>query len=377
MIHIPLWLAALLGMVSLTLAIGAIMVLVLQQKSKPKPPNLPDEWALTGRAVFSTNERRIFRLLHATLSQHVILAKIPMVRFCQPIDFGRTRYWYDLLGSNYVSFAICAPNGRVLAAIDIDKDRHGDETNHLKLSMKIKRAALRSCRIRYLRVPAGATLTESEIKLLVSPARGFFDETPLKKSESGFTLSDETRSPEGGKLANLTAETTARLVRARESLASAVASRRAQRNHLWGESNSLFHDSFFALDSRLTGSDAPESSPILEPSLTEKIDISMQSTPESHPVSVENLSNETDRLTIFSPEIPHKTSPIIHEQGVQTSFENTSILTTRPFDMPLKKFEESRHERRQPPVVNVTLEDVIPSEQIQDLSPSSSSKINA
>jgi len=361
MIHIPLWLAALLGMVSLTLAIGAIIVLALQQKSRPKSPSLPDEWALTGRAVFSTHERRLFRLLSETLSQHIILAKLPMVRFCQPIDFGRTRYWYDLLGSNYVSFAICASNGRVLAAIDIDKDRYGDETSQLRLSMKIKRAALRSCRIRYLRVPAGATLTEAEIKLLVSPARGFFDENFLKQNDEGAILQAETPPSEGSKLSSLTAETTARLVRARESLASAVASRRAQRKSFWVESNSLFQDSFFALDSRFAGSDPQEAPVTLQPKLTEEAFIPMPPRPEQAPVIGEHLS-EQGGLEVSLAESNDQAAFSAHGRPEQAT------LAPPPVEPPIRS-QESLYDRRQPLVVNITLEDAVPSEQLREALP--------
>ncbi|MES2887079.1 MAG: DUF2726 domain-containing protein [Pseudomonadota bacterium] len=167
MIEIPLWLVALIG---LLLVAGSLAALWLQQKKKPAAPPLPKEWALTARAVFTTGERRVYRMLKETLPNHVILSKLPLVRFCQPIDLGQLRYWYDLLGTNYVSFAICAPNGRVLAAIDIDKDRSSDANPHLRRSMKIKRSVLRSCRVRYLRTPAGKLPSAAEIHALLPKA---------------------------------------------------------------------------------------------------------------------------------------------------------------------------------------------------------------
>src|SRR5919204_3914838 len=81
---------------------------------------LPDDWALTARPVFSTDERRVYRQLREALPHHIVLSKLALVRFCQPNDPHEVRYWYDLLGSIHVTFAICSANGRVLAAIDLD-----------------------------------------------------------------------------------------------------------------------------------------------------------------------------------------------------------------------------------------------------------------
>ena len=89
----------------------------------PKPMPLPNDWALTARPVFSTDERRVYRLLREALPHHIVLSKLPLVRFSQPVDPSRVRYWYDLLGSIHVAFAVCSANGRVLAAIDLDSDR--------------------------------------------------------------------------------------------------------------------------------------------------------------------------------------------------------------------------------------------------------------
>ena len=80
---------------------------------------------MTARPVFSTDERRVYRQLREALPHHIVLAKLPLVRFSQPTDQEQVRYWYALLGSIDVTFAVCSANGRVLAAIDLDNDRAG------------------------------------------------------------------------------------------------------------------------------------------------------------------------------------------------------------------------------------------------------------
>lgn len=128
---------------------------------------LPKEWPLTQRAIFAPEERALYRQLRTALPHHVILAKLPLVRFCQPIDRSELRYWFELLGPIHVSFVVCAENGRALAALDIEKP-------HRKVSertQKIKQAVLDACRIRYVKCRADQLPTASELALLV-PSQG-------------------------------------------------------------------------------------------------------------------------------------------------------------------------------------------------------------
>jgi hypothetical protein len=103
-----------------------------------------------------------------------VLAKLPLVRFCQPADPKSVRYWFDLLGANHVTFAVCSANGRVLAAIDLSYDRGGPPGR----STRIKQAVLAACRVRYLRCPADHLPSIPELQLLVpqgsNASRGAF-----------------------------------------------------------------------------------------------------------------------------------------------------------------------------------------------------------
>src|SRR5262249_29974343 len=126
---------------------------------------------LTARPVFTTDERRIYRQLREALPHHIVLSKLPLVRFCQPTDPQEVRYWYELLGSTNVTFAVCSANGRVLGAIDLDVDRGGS-----RRGLQIKQSVLAACRVRYMRCPADHMPTIPELQLLVphtgSTARG-------------------------------------------------------------------------------------------------------------------------------------------------------------------------------------------------------------
>jgi hypothetical protein len=227
------WIAA--GVAISLLALAAVRWIWLATRA-PRVEPLPTEWALSARPVFSTDERRVYKLMREALPHHIVLSKLPLVRFCQPSDPGEVRFWYDLLGAINVTFAVCSANGRVLAAIDLDTDR-----GNSRRVLQIKQSVLGACRVRYLRCPVDNLPSPAELQLLVPSGSG------------------ASRGPQPAP--------TSGLDEARDSLASTVASRRAQRSALWQDS-SLFQDSFFAPDSRTDGFGNSEYSPSTLSSVT-------------------------------------------------------------------------------------------------------------
>jgi hypothetical protein len=190
----------------------------------PKATPLPAEWNLSARPVFSTDERRVYRQLREALPHHIVLSKLPLVRFCQPTDPQEVRFWYELLGAIHVTFAVCSANGRVLAAIDLDTDR-----GNSRRVMQIKQAVLTACRVRYLRCPVDHLPSIPELQLLV----------PQSAAAS--------RGPQPA----------APPAHPRRAVANVSApNRRRDRATLWQDSN-FFQDSFFAPDNR---NEAPGSS---------------------------------------------------------------------------------------------------------------------
>jgi hypothetical protein len=194
----------------------ALFAIWLLRRRPAKPAPLPTEWTLSARPVFSTDERRVYRQLREALPHHIVLSKLPLVRFCQPNDPQQVRYWYDLLGAIHVTFAICSANGRVLAAIDLDTDR-----GNSRRVLQIKQSVLAACRVRYLRCPVDHMPSIPELQLLV----------PQSLAAS--------RGPQPAPSVG----------RARDTLTSTVASRRRERSALWQDSG-FFQDSFFGAESR-------------------------------------------------------------------------------------------------------------------------------
>ena len=194
-------------------ALGCVVWALRPRQAQPAP--LPIDWALGPRPVFSSDERRVYRQLREALPHHIVLSKLPLVRFCQPTDPQEVRYWYELLGTIHMTFVICSANGRVLAAIDLDNDRANS-----RRVLQIKQSVLGACRVRYLRCSPDRLPSIPELQLLVPNSAGA---SRGPQAASG--------SPAG-----------------HDQGAASTASRRRERSALWQDSG-FFQDSFFGIDS--------------------------------------------------------------------------------------------------------------------------------
>lgn len=204
-----------LASLSLALLVAAAVLWFLHGRKRQLRP-LPTEWTLTPRPVFSTDERRVYRQLREALPHHILLSKLPLVRFCQPVDPHEVRYWYELLGSINVTFAICSANGRVLAAIDLDNERAPS-----RRSLQIKQSVLAACRVRYLRCPVDQLPSIPELQLLVP------------QSSAGSRGPQPAPAPAQPRAAAV--------------MRPAMAPKRRERATLWQDSGFL-QDSFFGAD---------------------------------------------------------------------------------------------------------------------------------
>jgi hypothetical protein len=224
---LPAWILALAA----AGAVAGLVVLALRRSSPRKSGDveLPEEWPLIQRSIFSAEERSLYRQLRAALPHHTILAKLPLVRFCQPMERNDLGYWFKLLGPIHVSFVVCAENGRVLAALDIEKPSRPTA----KRIAAIKQAVLEACRIRYVKCRSDQLPTAAELQLLV---------------------------PQQGEMSRpLVPPHVQDLAERRSTLAHAIRDPRGERETQWYESG-YAQDSFFAPDSqRDTFGDLPGS----------------------------------------------------------------------------------------------------------------------
>jgi hypothetical protein len=177
--HLLPWILASLSFA--LLATAGVILLIRRRRRAAQA--LPTEWALTARPVFSSTERRLHRLLCEALPQQIVLAKLPLIRFCQPTDPMTVRYWYALLANSHVNFAICSSSGRVLAVIDIEGDRAQS-----RRAIQIKSSVLAACRVRYLRSSADRLPSIPELQMLV-PQSG----SAMRPSSSSVTSGSRAR----------------------------------------------------------------------------------------------------------------------------------------------------------------------------------------
>lgn len=184
----------------------------------------PARWNLNARPLFTVHERALYRALRPALPQHLLLAKVSLLRFCQSAESGDAKAWYRRLQALHVSMVVCTPNGVVVAAIDID---HGGGKGASR-AQKMKEGVLEACRIRYVRCAPGQWPQPS---LLASWALGPTGEISDRRPRNA--------PPDP-------------LMNAGDQLARKLKERRAERASRWSES-SFAQDSFFAFDSRLDG----------------------------------------------------------------------------------------------------------------------------
>jgi len=195
----------------------------------------PRQWHLNARPVFSTEERAFYRALQQALPNHVILAKLNVLRFCQPAQGFDARRWYDRLQTLHVSFAVCTINGTVMTVIDVDS-KHKPQSQR---SQRMKEAVLESCRIRYLRCQAGQW---PQGALLPAWVLGNNHIQPSEPVSTPSSLDNPVSN-------------------AGHQLARKLRERRAERAAMWAES-SFAQDSFFAMDSRFDGVNLSEPMPL-------------------------------------------------------------------------------------------------------------------
>jgi hypothetical protein len=182
---------------------------------------LPERWPLVPRPVLSAAEQQAFEQLQAAFSHELVLVKLPLVRFCQPLDTQRSRHWYELIGACYVTFAICSKEGRVLLALDLEYKTHRQMPS--ERTEKIKSSVLAACKIRHVKFSAERLPTAQELTKLLKHSQSSAQRK--QKNQENHAIGESMR-------------------RASASLVQTLRSRRETRP--WGADSQFAADSFFA-----------------------------------------------------------------------------------------------------------------------------------
>lgn len=212
-----------------TLLIGVVGAHLWHTRRQRQIKAWPRSFNLVARPVFNTEERLLHRELKAALPQHVVLAKVNLLRFCHSAQDRDARLWFERLHPVTVTFAICTPNGSVVSVIDLEANSRTASQRTLKL----KEAVLDACRIRYIRCAPGHWPKPA---LLAQWALGGSVGLDLPV-DTGARTQPPVDSP---------------LTLARVELAQKLHRRRAERASRFHDS-AFASDSFFAADSRFDG----------------------------------------------------------------------------------------------------------------------------
>lgn len=138
-------------MASLALVVGALLgglgyALWLRRLASASL-RLPDKWPLASRMLITNEEYEVLKWLRTTFDDHMVMVKLPVLRFTAPVGKDQTRSgprWQELLGGVYCTFTVCTANGNVVGCVDVPGKRGLSKTNR-----EIKESLLSDCHIAY------------------------------------------------------------------------------------------------------------------------------------------------------------------------------------------------------------------------------------
>lgn len=108
---------------------------------------MPDKWPLTSRVLLTNEEYEVFKWLRGIFDDHLVMVKLPVLRFTLPINKGKNgggARWQHLLEGVYCTFTVCTANGNVVGCVDVPGKRGLNRVNR-----DLKESLLADCRIAY------------------------------------------------------------------------------------------------------------------------------------------------------------------------------------------------------------------------------------
>jgi hypothetical protein len=128
---------------------------------------LPSDWPVASRPIMAVEEQQLFERLRHLLPDHMVLAKVPLSRFMRLRSDKNASMWFGVLNPLHVTFVICAPDRRVVTAIDLETKSGRSEQAHV-----LKAKALRTCGISYITLPLMGLGTDEQLRAeLLAPMR--------------------------------------------------------------------------------------------------------------------------------------------------------------------------------------------------------------
>lgn len=107
---------------------------------------VPDRWPLVPRGLVTTSEDEVWKWLRSTFHDHLVMIKVPVLRFTIPMDRERHKsaQWLEMLNGVYTTFTVCTTDGTVVGCVDVPGKRGLGQANR-----ELKEALLSDCNISY------------------------------------------------------------------------------------------------------------------------------------------------------------------------------------------------------------------------------------
>lgn len=137
------WMLA-LAVAVVAAAAGALLYVGWMGKSARKRREIPQQWPLSARALANSEERKVWRWLAQSFSDHHVMIKVPVTSFTLPSAKEQSLHWYELLRGVYCTLTVCRSDGRVIGCVDVLGER-GLPRSHRHL----KESLLSQCGIAY------------------------------------------------------------------------------------------------------------------------------------------------------------------------------------------------------------------------------------
>jgi hypothetical protein len=125
-------------------AAGALLYVWWMGESARKRRAIPQQWPLSARALANSEERKVWRWLAHSFSDHHVMIKVPVTSFTLPSAREQSLHWYEVLSGVYCTLTVCRSDGQVIGCVDVLGER-GLPRSHRHL----KQSLLSQCGIAY------------------------------------------------------------------------------------------------------------------------------------------------------------------------------------------------------------------------------------
>lgn len=192
--NLTTWLMTLLGILAGVLAGALLHAWWLRRKSaiRLRPPA---KWPLKARGLVTTDENEVWHWLRTTFAEHVVMAKVPVLRFTIPLELqadkeknkAERERLLEMLDGVYPTFTVATLDGKVVGCVEVPGKR-----GFSPASQALKEALLSDCGIPFTTIRASRLPAASAIRA------AFLGELAVENEQETEILGQEALKPPGG-----------------------------------------------------------------------------------------------------------------------------------------------------------------------------------